>query len=202
MRACKNQAVRSSACLIWIVMACAIAKGQANTTAGLAWLPPSDTLLELDGFVSPPKTTVMRNGSRLRLRSDSPTVAVRYSILSPLGNHVNMHLYGRTSRRNYPPRVFGFPDSDTRETPAEDPPRVGHSLQPRPSSLQPGPRYSGTLRTSGATKFRSQYSVWSSSDKRLRSGRFASRLSTRRNGSITGGRKLRRMRFFAEHKRR
>ena len=185
MRACKNQAVRSSACLIWIVMACAIAKGQANTTAGLAWLPPSDTLLELDGFVSPPKTTVMRNGSRLRLRSDSPTVAVRYSILSPLGNHVNMHLYGRTSRRNYPPRVFGFPDSDPRETPAQNPPGVGHPLQPRPPSRQPGPRYSGSLRrSSGATKLRSPDSVWSPSARNLRYGRSASR-SPERNAFLS-----------------
>jgi hypothetical protein len=28
------------------------------------------------------------------LRTDSPTLAVRFSILSALGNHVNMHLYG------------------------------------------------------------------------------------------------------------
>jgi hypothetical protein len=42
-----------------------------------------------------------------------------------------------TPGRKYPPRVFGFPDSDPRETPAENPPGVGHSLQPRPSTLQP-----------------------------------------------------------------
>src|SRR5947209_8413287 len=94
MCAWKNRMMRLSVCVIWVVMACATTKGQANTTGGLTWLAPSDSRLELDGFPSPPKTTIMRNGSRLRLRTDSPTLAVRFSILAPLGDHTNVHLYG------------------------------------------------------------------------------------------------------------
>jgi len=64
----------------------------------------------------------------------------------------------RTPRRKYPPRVFGFPDSAERETPAENSQGVGGSLQPGPATLQPGARYSRTVgRHSGTPNFRSLY---------------------------------------------
>ena len=48
----------------------------------------------------------------------------------------------RTPCRNYPPGVFGFPDSAERETPAENSQGVDGSLQPRPPTRQPGARHS------------------------------------------------------------
>jgi hypothetical protein len=81
----------------------------------------------------------------------------------------------RTPRRKYPPRVFGFPDSAERETPAENSQGVGGSLQPRPPTLQSGARYSRTVgRHSGAPNFRSPYSVWSPGGSKTCSGRSAS----------------------------
>src|SRR5262249_1971692 len=43
------------------------------------------------------------------------------------------------------------------------------------------------------TKFRPSYSVWSPSGRARRSGRFASRIPTREDSSINGGRKFRRI---------
>src|SRR5262249_14123682 len=92
---------RATACLILIAMAHATAKGQSNPTTGLVWLAPSDSRLELNGFPSPPKTATMRNGSRLRLRTDSPTLAVRFTIESPLRRHIHMHGYSQGSLSIY-----------------------------------------------------------------------------------------------------
>lgn len=105
----------------------------------------------------------------------------------------------RTPRRKYPPRVFGFPDSAERETPAENSQGVGGSLQPRPPTLQPGTWYSRIVgRHSGAPNFRSPYSVWSPGGRKTCSGRSASRIPTGEGGGMKSERKFRTMRFLAE----
>jgi len=70
---------------------------------------------------------------------DSALKAIGLNILRTLFPRTPGRCFLRTPRRHYPPRVFGFPDSDQREIPAENSQRVGGTLQPRSPPLQPGP---------------------------------------------------------------
>jgi hypothetical protein len=85
----------------------------------------------------------------------------------------------RAPGRKHPARVFGFPDSHPRETPAKSSARVGPSLQPKPPTLPLG---SGDTRTGGqrhsGAALRTSDSERSSSCSQAHSGRFAPRIPT------------------------
>ncbi len=79
----------------------AAASGEVDSPGGTDWTPTTDSRLELDGFPAPPTTSVMRPGSRLRLRTDSPSLAVRFTISTPPNKYIYLGVFGQAGLAVY-----------------------------------------------------------------------------------------------------
>jgi hypothetical protein len=75
--------------------------GELTAAAGTVWITAADSRLEWDGFPSAPTPAITRPGSRLRLRTDSPSLAVRFTISSPPNKYIYLGIFGQAGLAVY-----------------------------------------------------------------------------------------------------